>query len=113
RKNPIGLIKAFIEAFPSADDAVLVIKTINGDKRILEIEKLRYAARGRPDIVLKDGYLSQTENNTLTALADCYVSLHRSEGFGLTIAEAMALGKPVIATGYSGNIEFTNEDNSY
>jgi glycosyltransferase involved in cell wall biosynthesis len=60
-----------------------------------------------------DGYLSQIENHTLTALADCYVSLHRSEGFGLTIAEAMALGKPVVATGYSGNLEFMTAENSY
>ena len=113
RKNPIGLIQAFIKAFPSTDNATLVIKTINGDKRCLEMEKLRYAVHGRSDIILMDGYLSPIKNSTLTALSDCYVSLHRSEGFGLTIAEAIALGKPVIATGYSGNIEFTNEDNSY
>ena len=92
---------------------MLVIKTINGDKRIPEMEKLRYATRGRPDIILRDGYLSAIQNNTLTALADCYVSLHRSEGFGLTIAEAMALGKPAIATAYSGNLEFMTEENSY
>ena len=47
------------------------------------------------------------------ASCDCYVSLHRSEGLGLTMAEAMALGKPVIATGYSGNLEFMDESNSY
>jgi glycosyltransferase involved in cell wall biosynthesis len=113
RKNPLGLIKAFIQAFPKPGGAVLVIKTINGDKRLLEMEKLRYAARGRSDIVLMDGYLSAVENNTLTALADCYVSLHRSEGFGLTLAEAMALAKPTIATAYSGNLEFMTANNSY
>jgi len=113
RKNPLGLIRAFVRAFPSTDKVALVIKTINGDKRCLEMEKLRYAARGRPDIILMDGYLSAIENSTLTELSDCYVSLHRSEGFGLTMAEAMALGKPVIATGYSGNLEFMTSDNSY
>jgi len=113
RKNPLGLIKAFTRAFPNGDGPVLLIKTINGDKRCLEMEKLRYAVRGRSDIILMDGYLSQIENNTLTALADCYVSLHRSEGFGLTIAEAMALGKPTIATAYSGNLEFMTGENSY
>jgi glycosyltransferase involved in cell wall biosynthesis len=77
------------------------------------MEKLRYAARGRSDILLRDGYLSAIENSTLTALSNCYVSLHRSEGFGLTIAEAMALGKPAIATAYSGNLEFMTETNSY
>jgi glycosyltransferase involved in cell wall biosynthesis len=113
RKNPLGLIKAFTTAFPEEEGATLVIKTINGDKRVMEMEKLRYASRGRSNIILMDGYLSQIENHTLTALADCYVSLHRSEGFGLTIAEAMALGKPAIATGYSGNLEFMTAENSY
>jgi len=90
-----------------------VIKTINGDKRLLELEKVRFAAGNRPDIMISDGYLSATEKNTMTALCDCYVSLHRSEGFGLTIAEAMALAKPVIATAYSGNMEFMTPNNSY
>ena len=49
----------------------------------------------------------------MTAACDCYVSLHRSEGFGLTIAEAMAHGKPVIATAYSGNLEYMTEDTSF
>jgi glycosyltransferase involved in cell wall biosynthesis len=113
RKNPLGLIKAFTQAFQPDEGPVLVIKTINGEKQILEMEKLRYAARGRSDIILMDGYVSAIENSTLTALSDCYVSLHRSEGFGLTIAEAMALGKPAIATAYSGNLEFMTEANSY
>jgi glycosyltransferase involved in cell wall biosynthesis len=113
RKNPLGLIKAFTQAFSDGEGPTVVIKTINGDKRCLEMEKLRYAARGRSDIILMDGYLSQIENNTLAALSDCYVSLHRSEGFGLTIAEAMALGKPTIATAYSGNLDFMTAENSY
>lgn len=113
RKNPVGLIQAFSQAFAPSEGPVLVIKTINGDKRTLEMEKLKYAMRGRPDVILKDGYLPALENATLTALADCYVSLHRSEGFGLTIAEAMARGKPAIATAYSGNLEFMTETNSY
>ena len=113
RKNPVGLIHAFTEAFPQGGGPALVIKTINGDKRPREMEKLRYFARGRSDIILMDGYLSAIQNSTVTALADCYVSLHRSEGFGLTMAEAMALGKPTIATAYSGNLEFMTEENSY
>jgi glycosyltransferase involved in cell wall biosynthesis len=113
RKNPLGLIDAFTRAFQPGEGPVLLIKSINGDKRILEMEKLRYAARSRPDIILRDGYLSATQNNTLVALSDCYVSLHRAEGFGLTIAEAMALGKPAIATAYSGNLEFMTERNSF
>ncbi|MFN2509400.1 MAG: glycosyltransferase [Chthoniobacterales bacterium] len=113
RKNPLGLIAAFRRAFAPGEGPVLVLKTINGDQRIREMEKLKFAARGHSDIKLIDGYLSPIEKNTLTAHCDCYVSLHRSEGFGLTIAEAMALGKPAIATAYSGNLEFMTPENSY
>jgi glycosyltransferase involved in cell wall biosynthesis len=57
--------------------------------------------------------LSKPEMNSLTSLCDCYVSLHRSEGFGLGMAEAMFLGKPVIATAYSGNMTFMNDRNAF
>jgi glycosyltransferase involved in cell wall biosynthesis len=113
RKNPAGVIAAFRRAFSPGSGPALVIKTINGDKRILDLEKLRFAAEDHPDITIRDGYVSAIEKNSITANCDCYVSLHRSEGYGLTMAEAMALGKPVIATGYSGNLDFMNEQNSY
>lgn len=113
RKNPLGLVEAFTQAFAPGEGPVLFIKTINGAQRVVEMEKLKYAAGDRRDIVLRDGYLSAREKNTMMALCDCYVSLHRAEGFGLTMAEAMALGKPVIATGYSGNLAFMTPDNSY
>src|SRR6202521_6384371 len=87
RKNPVGLIEAFIHAFAPDEGPVLAIKTINGDKRILEMEKMRYAARNRPDIILTDGYLAESEKSAPLAQADCYVSLHRSGGYGLSIAE--------------------------
>jgi hypothetical protein len=60
-----------------------------------------------------DGYYSAAEKDALVACCDCYVSLHRSEGLGLTMAEAMAAGKPVIATGYSGNMQFMTAANSF
>ena len=113
RKNPLGLFDAFCRAFEPNSGPRLVIKTINGAKRVPEMEKLKYAIRDRSDVILRDGYLSALENMAFAASADCYVSLHRSEGFGLTIAEAMALGKPVIATAYSGNLEFMTPENSY
>jgi glycosyltransferase involved in cell wall biosynthesis/SAM-dependent methyltransferase len=113
RKNPTAVINAFKRAFKPGEGPRLMIKTINGDKRVLELEKVRFAAGKRSDIIISDGYLSAIEKNTMMALCDCYVSLHRSEGFGLTMAEAMALAKPVIATAYSGNMEFMTPKNSY
>ena len=112
RKNPLGLIDAFTQAFAPGEGPMLVIKAINGDKRPVESLRLREAVRGRSDIVLIDKYFTKLETSTLMSLADCYVSLHRSEGLGLTISEAMALARPVIATGYSGNLDFMNETNA-
>jgi glycosyltransferase involved in cell wall biosynthesis len=112
RKNPLGLVTAFEKAFPLPGEARLVIKSVNGDLRPLERERLRYAARSRDDIVLMERYLSREELDHLLWLADCYVSLHRSEGFGLGLAESMAIGKPVIGTGYSGNMTFMTPQNS-
>jgi len=85
-----------------SDGATLVLKVINGDKRVPDLERLRLAIDGRQDILLIDQYLDADKLAALVNVADCYVSLHRSEGFGLTMAEAMALGKPVIATGLLG-----------
>jgi glycosyltransferase involved in cell wall biosynthesis/SAM-dependent methyltransferase len=112
RKNPLGLIRAFKQAFREGE-ATLVLKSINGDRRLRELEQLRAAVADRSDILLIDRYYDVESRSALMASADCYVSLHRSEGFGLTMAEAMALGKPVIATGYSGNLDFMNPSNSY
>ncbi len=113
RKNPIAVIEAFSRAFTPGEGPELVIKSINGDRKPSKLGLLRAAAGGRPDVHLLDGYVSAEEKNALMATCDCYVSLHRSEGFGLTMAEAMSYGRPVIATAYSGNLEFMNEDNSY
>lgn len=109
RKNALGLIDAYCAAFAEGDGAQLVIKTINGDKRLGDIEQLRWHARKRPDITIIDGYVTHAQTAGLMNLSDCYVSLHRSEGLGLTMAEAMLLGKPVIATAYSGNLDFMND----
>lgn len=112
RKNPLGLIDAFSQAFAEGEGPQLVIKGINGDKRPAEYEALREAVAQRTDITLIDQYFTRSETTTLISLADCYVSLHRSEGLGLTISEAMSLGVPVIATGYSGNMDFMDDTNS-
>jgi len=112
RKNPLGLVEAFTSAFSPGEGPSLVIKTINGDREPEALARLRRSAAGRADVHFVDGYVSPAERDGLMALCDCYVSLHRSEGYGLTMAEAMASGKPVIATGYSGNMAFMDEENS-
>lgn len=113
RKNPIGLVEAFRRAFRHGEGPRLFVKSINGDRRRDALARLHEAAAGRSDIRIHDGYLEPGKKDALVAACDCYVSLHRSEGLGLTMAEAMSFGKPVIATGYSGNLTFMNEHNSF
>ena len=113
RKNPWGLVQAFTRSFSDGEGPRLLIKSMNGDKRREDLEKLVEAIGDRSDITLMTEYLTRVEASTLTSLADCYVSLHRSEGLGLTITEALSLGVPVIATGYSGNLDFMDEWNTW
>ena len=113
RKNPLGLLAAFRRAFRPDEGPVLVIKSINSDQRPSEAERLRLAAYGSNDVLLLEEYLDAEARDALVELCDCYVSLHRSEGLGLTMAEAMAWGKPVIATAYSGNLQFMTDENSF
>lgn len=112
RKNPIGLIEAHKLAFPEGDGPNLVIKSINSDKDCANRERLRYLIDDRKDIYLIEDYMSRAQLTALINECQAYISLHSSEGYGLTLAEAMSLGKPVIATGYSGNLDFMNSNNS-
>ncbi|MGH2904951.1 MAG: glycosyltransferase [Solirubrobacteraceae bacterium] len=113
RKNPVGLIEVFKRAFPPGSGAKLVVKSINAENIPHEHDRVVLAAGEHPDITLIDAYVSAAEKNAMIDACDCYVSLHRSEGFGLTVAEAMLLAKPVIATRYGGTLEFTTDDNAY
>ncbi len=114
RKNPTAVVEAFAKAFEPGEGPTLILKSIHGrDWKPDQFEMLTAIAGGREDILFRDGYVSADERDSYLAACDCYVSLHRSEGLGLTMAEAMACGKPVIATGYSGNLEFMTQDNSH
>ena len=113
RKNPLGLLAAFTRAFEPGEGPQLVLKSHNGDFKPERLAQLREAAGDRPDIHIVDRFLTSPEMAALMRRADCYVSLHRAEGFGLTLGETMALGKPVIATGFSANLDFMTAENSY
>jgi glycosyltransferase involved in cell wall biosynthesis/SAM-dependent methyltransferase len=112
RKNPLGLVEAFKQAFSDNEGPHLVIKSINGDKHLRAREQLWHACQGRSDIHLVERYMASRQVHALMHEAISYVSLHRSEGFGLTLAEAMSHGKPVIATAYSGNLDYMTESDS-
>ncbi|MEG4807419.1 glycosyltransferase [Microcoleus sp. F8-D3] len=113
RKNPLAVIQAFKQAFGEDDSVLLIVKSSNANKFPEAQASLNSAIAHNSNIKHLDGYLSKDEINGLLYNCDCYISLHRCEGFGLTMAEAMFYGKPVIATGYSSNTEFMNVGNSY
>lgn len=110
RKNPWGVVRAFKKAFPGCTDVKLVIKATNGQLHAKSVERLAHEIGGDERIELVERYLSFAELNKLYADSDCYVSLHRSEGFGLTVAEAMMRGMAVISTDYSSTTEFFDDE---
>lgn len=114
RKNPWAAIRAFQAAFADGDArAGLVIKTNGMVDRPEEFQAFLASEEMRdPRIVLMDQVMDDQHIKELVRLCDAFVSLHRSEGFGRGLAEAMYMGKPVIGTGYSGNLDFMNELNS-
>jgi glycosyltransferase involved in cell wall biosynthesis/SAM-dependent methyltransferase len=113
RKNPLGLIEAFTRAFEPGQGAALAIKAINGERHPEAHRALAAAAAAHPDVHLIDRYVSRADKDAMIDACDVYASLHRAEGFGFPLAEAMWLGKPVIATGYSGNLDFMSAQNSW
>ncbi|MBV9695233.1 MAG: glycosyltransferase [Alphaproteobacteria bacterium] len=118
RKNPLAAVLAFQQAFGRAEDVELVVKTSNVDPRHWsnawgQWERLTAQTRDDPRIQLVGERYSNDEMIALVRGADCIVSLHRSEGFGYLMADAMAFGVPVIASGYSGNADFCDAETSY
>ncbi|MEY9096910.1 glycosyltransferase family 4 protein [Paenibacillus sp. RC84] len=113
RKNPKAVIEAFKRAFSADDQEVgLVIKVNNSDTNLKEMETLRDEIASHKNIHLIQGTLTREEVNSLINNVNVFVSLHRSEGFGLGLAEAMYLGKAVIGTNWSANTDFMNAKNS-
>jgi len=113
RKNPDGLIEAYRAAFgPDFHGTQLVIKTHGLFRTPAAYRRLRAAVEGVRGLLI-DELVTQEHLDSIFHAADAYVSLHRGEGFGLPLAEMMMLGKPVIATGYSGNTDFMNPGNSW
>ncbi len=112
RKNPLGAIRAFRRAALPRGTATLVLKYTNAEYDPDAVRRFHEEAEGL-DVTMLDGYLSRPELTALMSASDCYLSLHRGEGFGMTMGESMLLGKPVIATNYSGNVDFMTPENSY
>jgi len=113
RKNPFAVIKAFQQAFKQDDLSVgLVLKINNATDDSDEIKKLRKMVSKNKNIYVFAKVLDREEMDGLINCCDVSVSLHRSEGLGLLCMESMYYGKPVIATNWSGNTDFMNENNS-
>jgi glycosyltransferase involved in cell wall biosynthesis len=113
RKNPHDAIRAYIRAFHDEGSTRLVVRTLNAARHPALFGELFALAQGRTDVTIVDGFLSPLEARAQIELADAYVSLHRAEGLGLNLATAMSVNTPVIATGYSGNLTFMDEHNSW
>lgn len=112
RKNPLGVLRAFKSAYPSDDPRVgLVLKFNNPDYEQPVMQELRRALAGCQNVMVIDRVLSRDALTSLVDACDCFVSLHRAEGFGLGPAEAMSLGKPAIITNWSGNTDYMTADN--
>jgi glycosyltransferase involved in cell wall biosynthesis len=112
RKNPAASIDAFLKAFPKPVGATLFLKSINGSKHQTKFNELKELSKGRNDIVFSNAYLNHYENKGLLELTDLYLSLHRSEGYGLNLADSMARKTAVMATGYSGNMDFMDDESN-
>jgi glycosyltransferase involved in cell wall biosynthesis len=122
RKNLIALLKAYYHTFSGIEDVVLVLKTYRNDYSDNEKSVVRNIIRGlkrdmpmehHPKVILIPDMLTELEITALHQRGDCYVSLDRGEGFGLSPFQAGAAGKPVVVTGFGGSTEYAKEDNSY
>jgi len=120
RKNPFAALEAFERVYAArpGENIRFIIKLNRSGESSLQEEgfprfmKAIEQSKHADSVIILDKILTDNEMKNLVRCCDCFVSLHRSEGYGRGLAEAMFLGKPVIATGYSGNLDFMNETNS-
>jgi glycosyltransferase involved in cell wall biosynthesis len=112
RKNPMAIIRAFRRAFSREEKVALLIKVTRGEADLPSLTMLLEAAKSA-GVTIANELVSRPQALGYIDMCDCFISLHRSEGFGLPLAEAMLLGKPVIATNYSGNLSFMTRENSW
>jgi glycosyltransferase involved in cell wall biosynthesis len=113
RKNPLALIRAFRSAFDDDPNAQLVLKTSDGEQYPAEKAKLLREAGGASNIEIIDSVWSNNRVEALLQSADVYASLHRSEGFGLPLAEAIMHHVPIVATNWSGNTDFCSPQHTF
>lgn len=114
RKNPLAVVQAFQEAFPNGDESVgLVIKCMRPDTKNPTWKKIVVAARKDGRVCIVNALLTKPQVLGLYGACDCFISLHRAEGYGRGIAEALLLGLDVIATGYGGNVDFCEPGGAY
>lgn len=112
RKNPLAAVAAFRAAFGTRADRVLVLKVGHPGHFPEDFAALQAAVAGMANVRIETREMAVAEVHALTACADIVLSLHRSEGFGLVPAEAMLLGRPVVATGWSGNMDFMDAESA-
>ena len=116
RKNPIGAIRAFLAAFGDDTKTKMIIKTGGGDwdlrSGIRFQQELKRLGIGRRLVLIED-FIPHQDILDLIGASDAYLSLHRGEGLGIGMLEAMSVGTPVIATRYGGNLDFTTDENSF
>jgi len=110
RKNPEGMIAAFRKAFGARSDVLYVLKIAGAAKYPEELERLRHETAQSPNIVVLEEALSNEDFYALVKQCRVLLSLHRSEGLGMVLAEAALLGTPVVATGWSGVLDFLDSD---
>ncbi len=113
RKNPFALVNAFVDTFKGCNDAALILKVSNGWISADFQKKIKQICEAMPNVIIIDKIMSDSDIVALHGVATCYVSPHRSEGFGLTIIEAMMAKKVIVATDYGATTDFIGRDTAF